>query len=132
MKLDGAKCAGQHELFESIDASDHKKAAKLCAQCPAINACQEYYEQIRDIAVAQKMSKPSGTWAGKLHWYGEADRRPSVDRDRIAIEDEMFTLDEARVERSRYQRGDRDDRAVIGARVYERKYRRLHKSRRAS
>jgi hypothetical protein len=51
---------------------------------------------------------------------------------RLAIEDSMFTEDEAREAHAAWGRGIRDDRARIGERVYQRIRARRQRERRAA
>ena len=75
----------------------------------------ERLEQARQLAVYG--GNPEGTWAGELIGYRRNSRH-------LAIEEEMFTDDEARAAHAAWARGDRSHRAGIGERVYQRRIKR--------
>lgn len=55
--LEGARCVGLHDLFESVDPLDHIEAKRICDSCPALAACR---------AALRDEQTPVGTWAGEL------------------------------------------------------------------
>ena len=61
----GARCVGQHELFDSTDPADHVQARALCRDCPAIDWCRAQ--------IPPGSAFPSGTWAGRLYGSGRMD-----------------------------------------------------------
>ena len=107
-----ALCVGKSWLFDSTDIRDHEQAAKLCAACPVREWCREQ---------AAALSQPVGTWAGVR--YGATTLS-----SRMAIEDAMFSDDDARAAHAAWFRGVRDDRTHIGERVYQRRVRRTRRA----
>lgn len=67
--LPGARCRGQHALFdppdgEQVNSTDvqtrYAKALELCADCPALEPCDDWFKSL-------PMSKrPSGVVAGRV------------------------------------------------------------------
>jgi len=123
--LRAALCVGQHALFDSTEPGDHQAARALCDQCPVRDWCAEHIPRAVDL--------PVGTWAGRLYGSRAHTRAQAVGnlsrRERIALEDAMFTEAEACAAHSAYRRGDRSDRTIIGCRVYERNRARAQKQR---
>jgi hypothetical protein len=44
VNLPSAACRGRHELFDSRNPSDVASAQKICASCPALQACRQWVE----------------------------------------------------------------------------------------
>jgi hypothetical protein len=44
--LPQAACRGEHSLFESPDPLDIDDAIAICARCPALDACQQWYASL--------------------------------------------------------------------------------------
>lgn len=42
--LASAACRGRHELYDSHDPSDVASAQRICAGCPALQACKQWVE----------------------------------------------------------------------------------------
>lgn len=84
--LEGALCRGKHELFDSTWEPDHREAAELCAQCPAIGACGELLVESSQKAYGGgKGGYIQGTWAGQL--FGQVGKpRPVVSPIEAACE----------------------------------------------
>jgi hypothetical protein len=60
-KLDGAKCRGLSAVFdEQFDPETVEYACHLCAACPALAQCGEWYASLKP------SKRPQGTVAGKL------------------------------------------------------------------
>lgn len=67
-RLTGARCVGQHHLFDGSDGEHGprtKAAIELCSRCPALTPCRTWYRSMTSV------SRPRGVIAGK--WRG--DRR---------------------------------------------------------
>jgi Transcription factor WhiB len=43
-KLPGAACRGRWKLYDSADADDVASAQRICAGCPALQACRQWVE----------------------------------------------------------------------------------------
>lgn len=56
-----AACKGLWQLFDSIKPTDHLAAKTICANCPALIACQRHTLAVRET------SRLTGTWAGQLY-----------------------------------------------------------------
>ena len=109
-------CAGQWELFDSTNPSDHRRAAALCATCPMLTECAARLETARNRTHGPIIDYgPQGTWAGKLVGAG-----PSLSRIRETAEDAMFTAAELREAHNAYARGIRTDRIRTAERIYQR------------
>ena len=115
--LEGAACIGLHDLFDAVSIPAHQEARAICDTCPVIAACREHYLKVRKAAGAS--GAPEGTWAGVRRGTSKLTLLPA--RDRWAIEEQMFTDDEARLAWNAYCRGERTDRAQIGMRVHQRR-----------
>jgi hypothetical protein len=119
-----AACAGQWELFDSTDPFDHQTAAAICETCPIRRDCDETLAKAKRAAHHELVRYgPTGTWAGQL--VGGDGRNPY----RLAAEEQMFTEDELRKAHRRHAAGLRDDRTVMGERVYQRKRARIKRDR---
>lgn len=67
--LPGAKCRGRARLFdeqqpdESAEsaAQRHKQAQMLCASCPSLDPCRDWFVRLRP------RERPLGVIAGRLH-----------------------------------------------------------------
>ena len=42
-RLPGARCRGEHELFDRTDAAAQAEALACCTQCPALQLCRDHY-----------------------------------------------------------------------------------------
>lgn len=114
--LTGALCVGQHELFDSPFPDDLEEAATICARCPVIAACEaRFIQAVTAPNILPGRYGPRGMWAGKPR--GPVDAR-AKNNPRLAVEDEMFTLDTAREARMAYMAGDRSEWAEVGKRAY--------------
>lgn len=83
--LSGALCVGEHKLFDSTWMVDHREAAKLCAECPALQGCREQAREILAGGATVTHFGLTGTWAGVL--YGRVGhRRPTVSPSEAACE----------------------------------------------
>jgi hypothetical protein len=73
--FENAPCVGQHWLFDSTDPEIHKQAKELCADCPALLACQDLLIDVQQVAktMCTAGGGPMGTWAGRL--VGKPQRR---------------------------------------------------------
>lgn len=77
MSLDGARCEGRWDLFDSVDLRDHEVARDLCASCPALRDCAVLLHEIQVASrvLATSGGGPHGTWAGKLVGASARGRR---------------------------------------------------------
>lgn len=119
-------CTGLHELFESTYDDDHRKARTLCAECPMRAECAATLAEVQADAYSATYG-PAGTWAGRLVGSRAVVRKAET----LAAEERMFNDAEARAAHAAFVRGERDDRAVIGERVYQRRMKRVQKAHRA-
>lgn len=117
-------CAGKWDLFDSTDLADHEEAVQLCAACPMKLECRIMLETAR--AVADSGGRPTGTWAGTL--VGSA----RVKAERMAVEEAMFTDEQALAAHRAHKAGRRDKQTRIGERVYERRRTRRARAARAA
>lgn len=108
-------CAAQPELFDSTDWFDHHRAQAICATCPLIAACRDRLRQAQELTMYD--GGPEGTWAGQLIGAPKSSQR-------LALEERMFSDVEARTAHAAWVRGERDHRAAIGERVYQRRIKR--------
>lgn len=61
-----APCAGQWELFDSVELEDHIRARAICDKCPLIDACRARLSEARKLAArCGPDTGPVGTWAGQ-------------------------------------------------------------------
>ncbi|WP_006247217.1 hypothetical protein [Mycolicibacterium tusciae] len=58
--LPGARCREHAGLFDSDDESGNAKALSLCAECPALDACEEWLERL------EPYQRPRGVVAGRV------------------------------------------------------------------
>jgi hypothetical protein len=67
--LSDALCRGRWELFDSIATADHIEARAICAECPALLACDAKAAEMLDTYYGRKTPSGGlvGTWAGKLY-----------------------------------------------------------------
>lgn len=65
-KLDGAKCVGMYDLFDSRLLADHVEAKRLCMQCPVRLECGAELRDARADSTGGAAGMPEGTWAGQL------------------------------------------------------------------
>lgn len=81
--LAGAKCVGQHDLFESTDLADHHEARAICGGCPAITACLQTLREVQVASAGTRNSGggPVGTWAGKLLGGKASPKGPARPRE---------------------------------------------------
>jgi Transcription factor WhiB len=65
--LPGARCRGQHDLFDPRDVSDpdcgdiEAQALALCRQCPALAGCSAWFEAL------PAKRRPQGVIAGRVN-----------------------------------------------------------------
>ena len=116
-------CAGQHELFDSTDYRDHLAARAICYDCPFIAECRDRLKQTLELVVWG--GNPQGTWAGEL--YGQRSNSKQ-----LAIEERMFSEEDARAAHAAFYRGDRSPMVCIGERVYQRRSARNKRNRSAA
>ena len=121
-------CAGQWKLFDSVDLFDHQRARAMCQTCPLIDACRSRLNLARDEQHANY--GPQGTWAGEL--VGGLSRQACRDKEVIAAQEESYTPNEVRRAHAAYNRGDRDEWALIGHRIYERQRNRKRREKAAA
>lgn len=119
-------CAGRWELFDSIDHADHRRARALCGICPMRATCLAELEAATEASHCGIKYGPRGTWAGLLVGL------PRMSVQRARAEEEMFTEADARQAHARYAAGIRDDRTVIGERVYNRRKKRTRRNDRSA
>ena len=80
-ELPGARCIGKWQLFDATvepggpgsaaaaELAEHREAAlRLCAQCPALRPCREWYDSLKP------RHRPQGVTAGLLN--GKPCRSP--------------------------------------------------------
>lgn len=112
-------CAGLWMLFDSTNSVDHMEARAICKGCHMRDKCADLANiERRD---SHGRSLLTGTWAG--HLYG------ANSKERISIEDGMFTEAEARKAHAAWMRAKPINRnrhgvgelVVIGERVYQRR-----------
>lgn len=112
-------CTGKWDLFDSTDPRKHTEARALCASCPMLQEC---YERLQLSLQVDTSARPRGTWAGML--LGRGSESLVDRRDRVAREDAIYSEREALDAHNAYSRGERGAWAVIGHRVWDRRYRR--------
>lgn len=121
-------CAGQWELFDSTDPSDHEEAKALCGQCPMIVECGQRLDAARNRAHrgGGQTYGPVGTWAGRLMGI------PRTTAARMAAEDAMFTEAELRAAHAAFATGDRRPITKTAERIYQRNRKRRKVQERAA
>jgi hypothetical protein len=70
-RLDGARCRGQHELFDADDGPHGEGTAaaiRLCTGCPALGACQQWAETLHHAYLPRGVL--AGRWRAPL-WTDE-------------------------------------------------------------
>lgn len=119
-------CAGKWDLFDSIELEDHYEAQHIChTQCPMLAECGDLLAEARKAPNANA-GVPVGTWAGRLVGVPK-----STQQERIDAEDAAYDEAEAKKAHAAFVLGDRDDWAVTGHKVYDRRRHRAGKERRA-
>lgn len=102
--IQAAACKGLWQLFDSIKPTDHLAAKAICANCPALIACQRHTLAVRET------SRLTGTWAGQL--YGVRGSLKPTTR--------TWTRTQLLAAHAAWTRGARNDEIAEGERVYQR------------
>ena len=78
-RLEGAACAGHHDLFDARDDHEPREhhtqrvalARTICGTCPVLDACHHAAQSL-------KRSQRTGVWAGR---YYDLQGRPHTGED---------------------------------------------------
>lgn len=122
-----APCHGQSVRFDSTLLAEHMEAAKLCATCPVIDACQRLLEDSQN-AWQHRSGGPEGTWAGQLVIAGRVVTASRLMR--VHAEEEAYSEEEARRAHALFWHGHRDEWTLAGERTYQRRAERNQRARR--
>jgi hypothetical protein len=125
-----ARCIDNPQLFESTSMEDHADAkihclgrrrpdgSQITPACPFLGECR----RILDQTLLDWPKGPQGTWAGKfVVAAGPQEDPPGRDHARIADEEAIYSVDDARKARTAYKRGERTPWVIAGNRTYKRR-----------
>lgn len=122
------------ELFFASPLSvEAREARRICATCPMVLQCREYADT-HEVIEYPSGHVAVGVWGGETADERKARRanRPSkqVKIDRLADEEETWSVSEACRAAVAARNGDRSEWALTGRRIYDRRTRRAARERR--